>query len=281
MMILRIGLCFLFFSLFSGSVLASETPKWFPAQNAKAIGLVIHGMNLLPSRMDFLSELLSKSGYEVLRIQLKGHGDGLESYKHVSRQIWLSEVAVGVRAVRERAEQLGRPTFFLGFSVGALVYHDFISTQPELALRGNVIFAPALAPRDRNKLVNIFKIFGPGFCLPSLCPEGYRANSCSPLAAYTALFDSVDELKKNHFANLNEPAVVFMDRKDELVSFGDLQSLIAKGPLSRWELVEVSNKDSVLPKSYHHLIIDQDSVGPAMWSVIESRIFAELSKLDH
>jgi hypothetical protein len=117
-----------------------------------------------------------------------------------------------------------------------------------------------------------FKIFGSGFCIPSLSPADYRANGCTPIAAYRALFDSAKSVANADPTVLNIKSLVFIDAKDELVSSTNLQKLIVDGTLDQWQLEKVDIKASTLPTSYHHLIIDSAAVGPKYWTEIERKI---------
>ncbi|HEX4924424.1 MAG TPA: alpha/beta hydrolase [Bdellovibrionales bacterium] len=249
---------------------SAELPDWFrPAGRPKAVILVAHGLNLLPSRMNYLSRRLAENGYEVFRTKLEGHGDSLDVFKGVRRETWLREMRDSAQIVRARAGELGLDSHFVGYSVGALVYQDLISQDPALALQKHVYFAPALAPRSRNKLVRLLKLFGPRFCLKSFAPENYRAHGCTPLAAYDALFASAETVAINNFAAVNRPSLAFVDPLDELVSYNDLKRLIATGPLSKWRLIDVSTAGSTLPRPWHHLIIDDAAVGAGLWRQIE------------
>lgn len=236
-----------------------------------------HGLNLHPAKMEFLSQLLQERGYEVIPLRLQGHGDGLEAFKRATRSTWLQQTKTAAALVRARAGELNVPTIVLGYSLGAVMYADAISGDPRLAFDRQIFFAPAIAPRPRNSLYKIAGIFGPSFCIKSAAPEDYRANDCTPISAYESLFASVKNINGSGFQHLNKPTVVFIDPDDELISLQNLKKTIAEKNLSEWSLVEIDNKGSTLPKSYHHLIIDRPSVGQATWSKIERALLKFLN----
>lgn len=264
-------------SIAPASVRATQAPEWFAASGqVKAVVLVAHGLNLMPSRMNFLSRRLAANGFEVYRMKLEGHGDSLDAFKNVTRETWLRQMRLSIEAVRARAALLQVPTYVVAYSLGALVYQDAITRQPELAAVKHVYFAPALTPRSRSKLVQWLSFLGPRYCLKSFSPEAYRAHDCTPLAAYKALFASVAAVEETNYAFVNLPSLVIGDANDELVSISAVRRLIANGTLSKWELLEVSNEGSTLPKPWHHLLIDQAAAGPAVWSQIEAKILSYL-----
>lgn len=255
-----------------------ETSKWFYASNRpKAVGLVLHGLNLRPSRMDSIAEFLKNEGYDVLRLKLRGHGDSLEDFKQVTREGWLKEMSAGVASVQARARELKVPTFVAAYSIGALVYFDLKAWDPAMNLGTQILFAPALTPRSRNKLIFPFKIFGKKFCLPSLSPVAYRANSCTPISAYTALFEAAGFLSETGLEKLNEASIVFIDPRDELVSFTNVVAA-SKGPLAKWKIFEVGIGSTTLPTAYHHLIIDKAAVGETTWAKIEEKMRSHLAE---
>lgn len=256
----------------------AEAPKWFFAQNPRAVALLAHGLNLRPSRMDVIAKLLTQNGLDVYRLRLQGHGDSLESFKSVSRSRWLKEVSAAVDTVRNRAADLKVPTFFVGYSVGALVYADLVSWDAQKSLGPQILFAPALIPRTRNKLILPFKIFGEGFCVKSLAPSDYRANDCTPMAAYVALFDSATFAAKTGFSNLNVRTLAFIDDKDELVSASRVQAAVESGLLSNWQIHKVGIEESTLKTKYHHLIVDEAAVGSRVWAQIKTRILDFLAQ---
>ncbi|MEQ1875620.1 MAG: alpha/beta hydrolase [Bdellovibrionia bacterium] len=267
----------LLFAIHSGAA-ETESSKWFYTEGRpKAVGLVLHGLNLKPSRMDSISAFLASNGYDLYRLKLRGHGDSLGDFKNVSREEWLREMSSGVAAVQARAKLLKVPTFVVGYSVGALVYFDLKAWDSEMNLGPQILFAPALTPRSRNKLIFPFKIFGKGFCIPSLSPRAYRANGCTPIAAYNALFESSGFLSGTGFERLNEPSILFVDPRDELVSATNLKKAVA-GPLNRWTVFEVGIQESTLPTAYHHLIIDEASVGARLWRTIQTKMLSHLSE---
>jgi hypothetical protein len=112
----------------------------------------------------------------------------------------------------------------------------------------------------------------PNMVIDSLSPIYYRSNAGTPMAAYKALFEAVDNFNTNANDKLNKPTLIFIDEKDEFVPFVKLNEIITQRKLDHWQ-VHVVRKDSHVGENVsYHLIIDKDSVGPQMWKQMKEAI---------
>ena len=70
----------------------------------------------------------------------------------------------------------------------------------------------------------------------------------------------------------NTPTLIMIDPKDELVSEKGLRAMIEKNQLSEWKIFKIQKQDPQLKSNYHHLIIDEASVGVDEWTIIKNNI---------
>ena len=72
----------------------------------RGVVLVIHGLEIRPSRMNDIGNTLADSGFDVLRVALSGHRGSLKEMRKVTHE---SEVAEEI-AVDHPADNVDRPT---------------------------------------------------------------------------------------------------------------------------------------------------------------------------
>jgi len=263
----------------------SENPsiRWFHRnadQELKGIALIIHGLNLRPEKMESIIAILTGMGVDALNVSLRGHGqnysqqDGsndaqarLNAFKSVSYDLWREEIYAAYNIAKIRSTQNGIPLFFVGFSFGALMGVDLLASRPDVEFDRMVLFAPGLKIHSRYQIVRILAPF-PGLTVPSFAIKSYRANDGTPIAAYNALLDSLEHLDHNLNSKINVPALIFIDKKDEFVSYDELKKLVENENLDRWKFHEVKKEAGGEPGKIHHLIIDEASTGQDAWREI-------------
>lgn len=267
------------------------TLEWFPAISTKpaiAVALVVHGLNVYPCRMSPIIQLLTENGVDAFNLALHGHGGNysehpglsledarLESFRQVSYRLWRDEFHAAYTEATIRAEHIGHvPIYLIGYSLGGLIGCDSFADSPDVDFAKMVLFAPALKIRPVSYVLRPLSPF-PRIIIPSASPEGYRCNRGTSMAAYNALYIAVDHFDRNVGRKLNIPTLVFLDKKDELVSYSETRKLIDYAGLTRWRLYTVE-KDKTAEQRYRHLIIDASSVGQAMWEKITATIISHL-----
>jgi esterase/lipase len=227
---------------------------------------------------------LNDEGIDVLNLSLRGHGNNylrnpilsddkarLESFQRVTYSLWQDEIYTAYLKVRQRADRKRVPVFFVGYSLGGLMGCDLLLSHKDVSYDRMVLFAPALSITVESYLLKALMPF-PNMVIDSLSPVCYRSNEGTPMAAYKALFEAVDNFDKNANDKLNKPTLIFIDEKDELVPFAKLNEIVTQRKLDRWQ-VHVVSKDSRLGENVScHLIIDKDSVGPQMWKQMKEAI---------
>jgi dienelactone hydrolase len=246
---------------------AAETWIW-PVSPVTGVALVLHGLNLKPEKMDGIANTLVEQGVIVLRGSLTGHVDEREPLFSVTPEKLMSDCLALYTAARETSQRYSVPLYFVGYSFGSLVALDLMERSRHVRFDRLVLFAPALTPRP---LTHAVMLLGKKQLVPSRTPVDYRMHDGVPAAAYHALLRMARHLKESGYGGVNQPAIVFIDRKDEFLSYPVLLEL-TKVQLNLWRVVTVSTERSRNDVSYHHLIIDEDSVGTEQWRLIQKEM---------
>jgi alpha-beta hydrolase superfamily lysophospholipase len=243
----------------------------------KATALVIHGLNLRPSRMESIIETLAESGIDVLNLSLRGHGQNydrmankepdrarLAAFKAVTYQLWMEEVCSAYKAAKNRSDDKEVPLFLIGYSLGGLLGADLMASEPGIHFDKMVLFAPAMKMHYRNNIIRVLAPF-PRLTIPSFALASYQSNDGTPMAGYNALFDSLNNFAANIGPKINVPTLIFIDEKDEIVCHYRLQQMVRDENLDQWQFYIVQKQSSQRPARIHHLIIDEPSTGEAIW----------------
>jgi esterase/lipase len=255
-----------------------ENTIWLaPRDRPRALAIVVHGLNLKPSRMNTIASELNKMGILVLRVSLTGHRGDLEKLKHVERSDWLNDLLQAYRITSERAEKLYVPIYYIGYSLGCPVVLDLVGTHKEVSFDKAVFFAPAISLKNYTHIIKLGNLLGKTAVIPGKTPPQYRVNNGTPVAAYNTLFEHINQINSTEFNRLNFDTLIFLDPKDELVSFKSLQRLILKEGLDKWDLLRIKSENKSTIDNYHHLMIDHDTAGDEAWCFIIDRMSEHLS----
>ena len=255
--------------------------RWFdkaPDSNLKGIALVVHGLNLNPDRMVNLIRVLNTMGIGAMQLSLRGHGDNfdpvpdmehadarMEAFKTVSHQIWAEDFLQAYQETSQLKRELEVPLFLIADSFGALLALDLSLNESDVEFDRMVLFAPALSMNGRNFIIRLLSPF-PRFVIPSLSPKFYKANRGTPQAAYAVVFDTLARFERSVGQKINIPTLVFIDPRDELVSYLGLRAMIKQHKLDRWRVVRIDKDETTAATGIHHLIIDPASVGQSTWN---------------
>ena len=255
--------------------------RWFhnqKSQKLQGVALVIHGLNLRPDRMRPIIDSLTGAGIDVLSLSLRGHGanydhrDGLgaaaarlESFKNVSYPLWLNEAYLAYMQVQQRGQQEQVPVFLTAFSIGGLIGLDLLLTNPGVHFDKIVLLAPAISLHAAIYLERLLAPF-PRLVIPSLADDAYLANkSGTPVAAYNALFEALEDFEQNAGPKLNLPTLLFIDEQDEFIPLRGLKELVAEHNLDQWQFYIVQKEEKLASGTFHHHILDATSTGEKVW----------------
>lgn len=238
------------------NMMKSEKSKWFYSkfrEDTKAIVILAHGLNLLPSKMDELALYLASKKCDVLRISL-----GSDPEK------WTTKFSDYYDEALEQSEILERPLYFLGYSLGALLGVDFIVNHPQHKITKCALIAPATHTKLMTKLLSVGGILFPKLSIPSFNLEKYRQQPRTILLSYKIINHLQKKLKKLfNEKSISIPTLLVTSKDDELINSSRLTKLAALYP--NWATLELTNKRSQLPIKYHHLMIDSESLGRDEW----------------
>lgn len=238
----------------------------------RAVTLVIPGLNVRSEAMLPLVALVNSKGSDVYLLCLPGHGRN-DDVNTVTAQVWQESVVAAYRVAREAANRLFVPLYFLGYSLGALLGQSvFLPGGAPARFDKQVLLAPATAIRRRCYLLKGLLFLGFPARLPSFTPRAYRVRPFLPLNFYRILF--AEEQKLGCAGPLNQPTLVFIDPADELVSHRKLKKQIQRFRLSRYKVVVLNR--NVRKATYHHLILDEATLGKEAWENLKKEMVAFL-----
>ena len=239
----------------------------------KAVTVVSHGLNNKPSVMLPLVKYLNEMGSDVYMLKLFGHRDDESGHTRITDNIWSDETLNAYHQARKLADKNGVALYFLGYSLGAMVgQYVIFNSKGKVKFDKQVLLAPATALRCRSGFLKITFILPGHWKLPSYTPEPYRANNGIQIDYYKILFRLKKKIKKAGFDHLNYPTLVIMDKKDELVSHGKLNSYITRFDLSKYKMVTLNPSMEGRTSKYHHLIVDETSMGPENWGLVKEEM---------
>lgn len=258
---------------------------------SKAYILILHGLNLKPSKMKAIAETAcppqSKRICEIL--SLAGHEEDQEStMASVTAEIWKKQVLESALRLSEKAEQENVPLILIGYSLGGLIgtwVHANWDAQLALNHRphlfdAQILIAPAIATRWYTGITPFLPLPSAAF-LPSKNHPDYRANAGTSLGAYRAMFRLIREVNESakNKSDINVPTLVALHREDELVSPGGTEKWIQNHAWTNWKIFWVDHSTSKLKPSYNHLMIDETSLGAEPWEKLQFAIQSHLSQV--
>jgi len=262
----------------NGSGQSSEWHYSSAEGRLRGVCILVHGLNLNPERMNPLRDELCEAGIDVLQVHLAGHGKKdqdpddslsrrarLQAFRKVTLFQWMAEMQDAYRRAHDRTKMQDVPLYYVGFSMGGLLGPLLMVSEDGMHFEKMVLLAPALRLRPRSYLVRPLFLFS-RLVIPSRSPAEYRANPGTPIAAYNAMFQGIRKFNRHTNDALDVSTLVFLDKQDEFVSYRGLQELITRRDLQEWRLIPVAKDEQVDRHMYHHLIIDEASLGSTAFS---------------
>ncbi len=244
-----------------------EKTQWLKSNPSQEGGVVLllHGLNLKPSKMDAIGKVLTQQGHAVLRAALSGHRGDLKEQQSLTHRDWVLDMHHLYCLASLKSQQWQRPLYVVAFSLGALVFLDYLNQGPDYRPHRLFLMAPAHTLHWYAHLPEYLDLLSDSFGLPSQNLKEYRSQASTSLAAYRAMEAAREGLFRVQTKNLNLPTIVFLDPEDELINLKKIKSFLAKNSLTRWSLELTSNRQHQLQKSFHHLIIDKKTLGEREW----------------
>lgn len=243
---------------------------------AKGGVLVVHGLNNRAEVMDPLVEVLVADGYDCVRASLHEQPRSHRIPPAALVQRWTDVLVDGHEQLRERhpADRV----YLLAYSLGALTALDVVRRGAIDGFGRAVLIAPPVALRWWARLLPVITPLARwGAALPSAAPADCRARPATPLSEYAALLRmhaAVQTIEPE--APLGTmPTLVVIDRDDELVSPGGVRRWVERNGLDAWAVSVVEDRDPV-SRSYAHLLVTEQALGPTAWASLCRRVLAHL-----
>lgn len=252
-----------------------------PYRPARAVAMVVHGLNLKPSRMSAIEDTLRNDGIDVLRVRLAGHNNNINIFKMVTAEMWERDILRSYCIADERADRYQLPLYYVGYSLGGVMGVAAPSKFSHVRFDKMVLFAPALSIRRTPFILRILNTLNPLTIIPNLFNRNNGAASAIgvPVTAYLATFKIADFVSKQTRRNaINVPTLVFYDLRDELISPSGIRGFVSGYRLDKWKLYEVHKRPFSWQSMFHHMMIDPGAVGRARWQQMTA---AMLELLDH
>ncbi|MGD2089774.1 MAG: alpha/beta hydrolase [Candidatus Aminicenantes bacterium] len=244
-------------------------------QPGKAVTIAVPGLNMKPGAFLELVNFLTQQGSDVILVHLTGHGNDSQNLGEITRQAWWSDLLEAHQYAGTLIRNNPTPLYFIGFSLGSLVNLDALSHYPGIVHYDKMaLLAPANALRRRSHLIKFFFLLGRKFGIPSRQPKKYRCWDKTPVQAYKVLFEMKKAIENQNYLNLNIPTLVFIDENDELISLGNLKKIINKYQLTHWDVCTLDSQYVGENTGYHHLIVDENTMGTGNWHRFQSGIKA-------
>ena len=235
-----------------------------------------HGLNQNPKMLHFLRNKFLNQGLITNLVSLEGHGDNAEaSMRDVDTGCWEKQLshAFNVSSNIKKEKNLTQHRFF-AFSTGALV-GTLLIAQADQSIDQLIFLSPALKTRFYTKTMKYLFFLPNRFIFTSLTKKEEKAVHGTSMKAYRELFRLQKKLESiKNTERINIPAKIFIHKKDELIDYRDIQSIIKKFNLNNWKLTTLEKNKPKGPKRFFHQITVPTHVDPNEWTnTIEKNIF--------
>ncbi|TKK70149.1 alpha/beta hydrolase [Ilyomonas limi] len=243
----------------------------------KAITLVAHGLNMKPAGMLAIIQWLNEQGSDVYLVKLSGHHEQSIHIKHVTPTMWEEEMLHVYTIAKAASIQHNMPLFFVGYSLGALLGQAMIlSLKRTNVFDKQILIAPATAVRNRSYVLKLFSFAYKKMMLPSFTPSPYRVHNFLPLTVFEVLFRNERTIVEAQFNTLNIPTLIFIDPKDELISYKKLVKFSRIFQLTNHEIIALDSNLKKRNAHYHHLVVSEGTMGKQNWEMVTQKMIAFL-----
>ena len=151
-----------------------------------------------------------------------------------------------------------------------------LTINEDICFDKQILIAPATAVRSRSYVLKLFSFISKKIMLPSFTPSPYRANNFLPFTAFEVLFRNERRLIDVQYNKLNIPTLIFIDPKDELISYKKLVDYLHRFELTNHEIVVLDSNLRIRQAQYHHLIVREQTMGKENWEMATKRMIAFL-----
>jgi pimeloyl-ACP methyl ester carboxylesterase len=194
-------------------------------------------------------------------------------HPHVTADILEKDIAEGYAMARLIAEKHLVPVYFLGYSLGALLGQYFLCLKPgTIKFNRQVLIAPATAIKLPRLVKSSISLLGDNLKIKSFAPWAYRLDKWLPAKMYKRLMFWERSILNARYAHLNIPTLLIMDPKDELISYLTLVRRMKEFGLTNYQCIILDSSLRGRSTRYHHLVIDEATMGKKNWFDVRSAI---------
>lgn len=232
----------------------------------RAVTLVTHGLNMRPAGMLSLVEWLCAQGSAVILVGLAGHVEEGPGFGELGRGDWERDMKEGYEMAKGMAE--GRLLYFLGYSLGALLGEAMSRLGGDgFRFDRKLWLAPATAIRPRSYFLKWMYAISDRVRLPSMAPRRFRVRAWLPVGVYRIMFELESSLGGLSAGSGGAPVLVLIDPRDELISLSKLRKAAMQRTDGNVRIVTLNSAMRGRYGGYHHLIIDESTMGAANWGL--------------
>jgi len=237
--------------------------------------------------MNEIVKTLTASGALVLRLSLAGHRGSKVEQLNVNLGQWISSYEVAIKLLIKKKKELERknkltyPLYSFSYSLGSLVHLNALSRFDQKVFNHSVMLAPAAWIKWYSYWTKIFFFLPDYISIPSANHSHYRSQRGTSLASYRALYQGIDKWQKFQEGRILKsiaPLSIIIDPEDELVSIDKIKEFLVDHPEIQAKMIEIKEAKALIKPSFHHLIIDKNSVGEVQWGLIQEEIRSPLKK---
>ena len=161
----------------------------------------------------------------------------------------------------------------MGYSLGALLGQYVMILRPaNIHFKKQILIAPAIAIRLPKIIKSSVFLLNENLKIPSYTPKKYRLNNSIPTKVYKQMFEWERSISKAGFRYSNTPTLIIIDPKDELVSYSEIGKKIERYNLANYQLIVLDTDLKGRSTKYHHLIVDEATMGKRNWVEVRKRI---------
>jgi len=223
-----------------------------PKNNPIAVVLIGPGLNLNPIKMRAIANALVNLNFTACLINL----DQKASNSSISlEEQWQNTTLELYRSLPPSHQNL--PLITLGYSISTLHFLDIVAKGVVLPA-AMISMAPPIKTRLSLIPIKILAALPYNFSIRSLNYSHYRYRKSTTILEYKTLF-RLQNLKLENTLKLQSiPHLILSSKKDELIDTKSLIKLV--NAKEKWSFIEVK-RDSDKVLTYHHLLIDPESLG--------------------
>jgi alpha-beta hydrolase superfamily lysophospholipase len=218
--------------------------SWRPADEPKAVVVLVHGASEHSGRYGYVADALTAGGFAVYALDHRGHGRS-EGARAVIDRMSRAVADVDQLVLQAREENPGRPVFMLGHSMGGTVAVSYCLAHGErlagLILSGALAAAEA-APAPLLALGRILSVLTPQLGLVAIDPDQV---SRDPAVVRDYIADPL-----NHHGKL--PARTVAELAAAVARFPD-----AVGALTLPTLILYGSADALVPPAGSEMLLER------------------------